>query len=138
METTLAIIKPDAVKKHAIGAITAMIESRGLKIIGAKMLQLSTEQAQAFYAVHNERPFFNDLVSFMCSGPVMVYALSGEQAITQYRDLMGATNPKEAKEGTIRAQFAESIDENSVHGSDAPETAQQEVAFFFTESELNR
>lgn len=131
IERTLSIIKPDAVGKRAIGAINSRFEQAGLKIVAAKMLHLSKEQAEEFYGVHKERPFFNDLVSFMISGPVMVQVLEGDNAIAKNRDIMGATNPSEAAAGTIRADFADSIDENAVHGSDAPETAAQEVAFFF-------
>lgn len=131
VEQTLSIIKPDAVAKNVIGQILSRFEAAGLKIVAAKMMHLSREQAEAFYAVHKERPFFNALVEFMISGPVMVQALEGESAILKNRDLMGATNPKEAAPGTIRADFADSIDANAVHGSDAPETAKQEIAFFF-------
>ncbi|MBS9781453.1 MAG: nucleoside-diphosphate kinase [Gammaproteobacteria bacterium] len=135
-ERTISIIKPDAVAKNVIGQIYDRFEKAGLKIVAAKMLQLSEEQAQGFYAVHKERPFFNDLVAFMTSGPVMVQVLEGENAIAKNREVMGATNPKEAAAGTIRADFADSIDENAVHGSDAPETAAQEIKFFFTDEEL--
>ncbi len=137
MQHTLAIIKPDAVKKQAIGGITGMIEKAGLTIVAAKMLHLTHEQASQFYAIHQARPFFNDLVNFMTSGPVMVYVLAGDNAIQRYRDLMGATNPSEAAAGTIRATYANSIDENAVHGSDAEETAANEVPFFFSPSELH-
>ncbi len=130
-EQTLSIIKPDAVKKHCIGKIYARFEENGLYISKACMMQLSQAQAESFYAVHKERPFFNDLVAFMISGPVMVQVLSGENAILKNREIMGATNPAEAAPGTIRADFASSIDENAVHGSDAPETAAEEIAFFF-------
>lgn len=133
IETTLSIIKPDAVKKQVIGQILDRFERAGLKIVAAKMMHLSRNQAEAFYAVHRDRPFFNDLVAFMTSGPVMVQALEGENAIMKNRELMGATNPAEAEAGTIRADFAESIDANAVHGSDGPDTAKQEVAFFFAE-----
>ena len=136
IERTFSIVKPDAVGKNHIGEIYARFEKAGLKIIAAKMVQLTREQAEGFYAVHKERPFFNDLVSFMISGPVMVQALEGEGAILKNREVMGATNPKEADAGTIRADFAESIDENAVHGSDAPETAAEEIAYFFSENEL--
>ncbi len=136
IERTLSIIKPDAVAKNHIGEIYSCFEKGGLKIVAARMMQLSQEQAEGFYAVHKERPFFNDLVSFMISGPVMVQALEGENAILKHRELMGATNPAEAAEGTIRARFASSIDENAVHGSDAVETAQNEIAFFFEPSDL--
>lgn len=135
-ERTISIIKPDAVAKNVIGQIYDRFEKAGLKIVAAKMLQLSEEQAQGFYAVHKERPFYNDLVAFMTSGPVMVQVLEGENAIAKNREVMGATNPAEAAAGTIRADFASSIDENAVHGSDAPETAAQEIDFFFTKAEL--
>ena len=131
IERTLSIIKPDAVAKNVIGKIYSRFEDNGLRIIAARMLHLSREQAESFYAVHRERPFYNDLVEFMTSGPVMIQVLEGESAIAKNRELMGATNPKEAAPGTIRADFAESIDANAVHGSDAPETAAVEVAFFF-------
>ena len=131
IETTLSIIKPDAVAKNVIGQIYARFESAGLKIVAAKLVQLSRADAEAFYAVHKARPFFNDLVNFMISGPVMIQALQGEGAILKNRDLMGATDPKKAEKGTIRADFADSIDANAVHGSDAAETAAVEVAFFF-------
>ncbi|GIX25106.1 MULTISPECIES: nucleoside-diphosphate kinase [Caldimonas] len=131
IERTLSIIKPDAVAKNVIGQILSRFESAGLKIVAAKMVHLSRAQAEAFYAVHKERPFFKDLVEFMISGPVMVQVLEGENAIAKNRELMGATDPKKAAKGTIRADFAESIDANAVHGSDAPETAAAEVAFFF-------
>ncbi|MCF6323370.1 MAG: nucleoside-diphosphate kinase [Gammaproteobacteria bacterium] len=136
IERTLSIIKPDAVAKNHIGDIYSIFEKGGLKIVAARMMQLTREQAEGFYAVHNERPFFNDLVSFMISGPVMVQVLEGENAILKHRDLMGATNPAEAAEGTIRQRFASSIDENAVHGSDAAETAQSEIAFFFEPGDL--
>lgn len=136
VERTLSIIKPDAVAKNAIGQIIARFEKSGLRVAGAKMLHLSKHQAEQFYAVHKERPFFNALVSFMSSGPVFVQVLEGENAIAKNREIMGATNPKDAAPGTIRADFAESIDHNAVHGSDAPETAQQEVAFFFKPEEI--
>ena len=131
IERTLSIIKPDAVAKNVIGQIYARFEAAGLKIVAARMMQLSRAQAEAFYAVHKERPFFNDLVGFMISGPVMVQALEGENAVLKNRDLMGATDPKKAAPGTIRADFADSIDANAVHGSDAADTAAVEVAFFF-------
>ncbi|KTD17174.1 nucleoside-diphosphate kinase [Legionella jordanis] len=130
-ELTLSIIKPDAVAKSVIGQIYSRFENAGLKVVAAKMVHLSRAEAEGFYAVHKERPFFNDLVSFMISGPVMIQVLQGENAIAKNRDLMGATNPKEAAPGTIRADFAESIDANAVHGSDSAETAAQEIAFFF-------
>jgi nucleoside-diphosphate kinase len=131
VERTLSIIKPDAVAKNVIGQIYARFEGAGLKIVAARMTHLSEAQAQAFYAVHKERPFFGDLVKFMISGPVMVQVLEGEGAIAKNRDLMGATDPKKAAKGTIRADFADSIDANAVHGSDAAETARNEIAFFF-------
>ena len=131
IERTLSIIKPDAVAKNVIGQIYARFEAAGLKIVAARMAHLSRLEAEQFYAVHKERPFFNDLVEFMISGPVFVQVLEGENAIAKNRELMGATNPKEAAPGTIRADFAESIDANAVHGSDAPETAAVEIAYFF-------
>jgi len=131
VERTLSIIKPDAVAKNVIGEIYNRFEKAGLQIIAAKMVQLSREQAEGFYAVHKGRPFFNDLVSFMISGPVMIQCLEGENAIALNRELMGATNPKDAEAGTIRADFADSIDANAVHGSDAPETAAEEIAYYF-------
>ena len=135
-QRTLSIIKPDAVAKNVIGEIESRFEKGGLKIVAAKMLQLSEEKAGGFYAEHKERPFFKDLVGFMTSGPVIVQVLEGEDAIAKNRDLMGATNPKEADPGTIRADFAESIDANAVHGSDSPETARNEIDFFFKPDEL--
>ncbi len=131
VERTLSIIKPDAVAKNVIGQIYARFESAGLKIVAARMTQLSEREAQGFYAVHRERPFFRDLVKFMASGPVMVQVLEGDNAIARNRDLMGATDPKKAAQGTIRADFADSIDANAVHGSDAPDTARTEIAYFF-------
>jgi nucleoside-diphosphate kinase len=131
LERTLSIIKPDAVAKNVIGQIYSRFEAAGLKIVAAKMAHLSRGEAEAFYAVHKARPFFNDLVTFMISGPVMIQALEGDNAILKNRDLMGATDPKKAEKGTIRADFADSIDANAVHGSDAPETAAVEIAFFF-------
>jgi len=131
IERTLSIIKPDAVAKNVIGQIYSRFEQAGLRIIAARMMHLSRAEAEAFYAVHRERPFFKDLVDFMISGPVMVQVLEGESAISKNRDLMGATDPRKADPGTIRADFADSIDANAVHGSDAAETAQVEVAFFF-------
>jgi nucleoside-diphosphate kinase len=131
IERTLSIIKPDAVAKNVIGQIYSRFEGAGLKVIAARMTWLSEQEAGQFYAVHKERPFFKDLVQFMTSGPVMIQALEGENAIAKNRELMGATDPKKADKGTIRADFAESIDANAVHGSDAPETAAVEVAFFF-------
>lgn len=131
IERTLSIIKPDAVAKNVIGQIYARFEAAGLKIVASKMAHLSRGEAEAFYAVHKERPFFKDLVDFMISGPVFVQVLEGENAILTNRDLMGATDPKKAEKGTIRADFAESIDANAVHGSDAAETAAVEIAYFF-------
>ena len=131
IECTLSIIKPDAVAKNVIGQIYARFEAAGLKVVAARMAHLSQGEAEAFYAVHKERPFFKDLVSFMISGPVMIQALEGEGAVLKNRDLMGATDPKKADAGTIRADFADSIDANAVHGSDAVETAKEEIAFFF-------
>lgn len=136
LERTISIIKPDAVGKNVIGEIYARFEKAGLQIVAAKMKQLSQADAEGFYAVHKDRPFFNDLVSFMISGPVMIQVLEGEDAISKNREIMGATNPKEAAPGTIRADFAESIDENAVHGSDAPETAKEEIAYFFSDEEV--
>jgi nucleoside-diphosphate kinase len=131
IERTLSIIKPDAVAKNVIGQIYTRFESAGLKVIAARMIHLSRAEAEGFYAVHSARPFFKDLVDFMISGPVMVQALEGEGAIAKNRDLMGATDPKKAEKGTIRADFADSIDANAVHGSDAAETAQVEIGYFF-------
>ena len=131
IERTLSIIKPDAVAKNVIGQIYARFEAAGLKVVAAKMVHLSQGEAEAFYGVHKARPFFKDLVSFMISGPVMIQALVGEGAVLKNRDLMGATDPKKADAGTIRADFADSIDANAVHGSDAVETAKEEIAFFF-------
>lgn len=133
VERTISIIKPDAVAKNVIGEIYSRFEKAGLKVVAARMEQLSREKAEGFYAVHKERPFFNDLVSFMISGPVMIQVLEGEDAIAKNRDLMGATNPKDAAPGTIRADFAVSIDENAVHGSDGADTAKAEIEFFFPE-----
>ena len=133
VERTLSIIKPDAVAKNIIGEIYSRFERNGLKIVASRMLRLSQGDAEGFYAVHRERPFFNDLVKFMISGPVVVQVLEGEDAIRKNRDLMGATDPRKAEKGTIRADFAESIDANAVHGSDAPETAAVEIAYFFPE-----
>jgi nucleoside-diphosphate kinase len=135
-EYTLSIIKPDAVAKNAVGEIMSRFEKNGLKVVAARMMHLSTEQAGNFYAVHRERPFYGDLVKFMTSGPVVVQVLAGENAIAKNRELMGATNPKEAAPGTIRADFADSIDANAVHGSDGSETAAQEIAFFFGTDEI--
>src|ERR1700704_6171847 len=131
VERTLSIIKPDAVAKNVIGQIYSRFENKGLKIVAARMLRLSRVEAEGFYAVHRQRPFFNDLVNFMISGPVMVQVLEGERAIQENRDLMGATDPNKAAVGTLRADFADSIDANAVHGSDAPETAAVEVAYYF-------
>ena len=136
VERTLSIVKPDAVSKNQIGEIYRRFEDAGLRIVAARMVHLSKAQAEAFYAVHSERPFYKDLVNFMISGPVMVQVLEGEDAIAKNREVMGATNPKEAGKGTIRGDLAESIDENAVHGSDAPETAREEIAFFFSRMEL--
>ena len=136
VERTLSIIKPDAVAKNVIGKIYSRFESNGLKVIAAKMKWLSKTEAEGFYAVHKERPFFNDLVAFMISGPVMIQVLEGEGAIAKNRELMGATDPKKAAPGTIRADFAQSIDANAVHGSDGPDTAKVEVAYFFPEMEV--
>ena len=136
VERTLSIIKPDAVKKNAIGQILARFEGAGLKVVAARMKHLSRTEAEGFYAVHRERPFFRDLVEFMISGPVLVQVLEGENAIAKNRDLMGATDPKKAAKGTIRADFAASIDANAVHGSDAPETARFEIGYFFPASEV--
>ncbi len=136
VERTLSIIKPDAVAKNVIGQINARFEGAGLRIVAARMMQLSPAQAEGFYAVHRERPFFRDLVDFMTSGPVMVQVLEGENAIVRNRELMGATDPKKAEKGTIRADFAESIDANAVHGSDGPDTARTEVAYFFPSCEI--
>jgi nucleoside-diphosphate kinase len=136
LERTLSIIKPDAVKKNVIGKILARFEQAGLRVIAARMMHLSRAEAEGFYAVHRERPFFRDLVEFMISGPVMVQVLEGEDAIARNRDLMGATDPKKAAKGTIRADFAASIDANAVHGSDAPDTARTEIAYFFPACEV--
>jgi len=131
VEQTLSIIKPDGVQKNLIGEIYSRFEKAGLEIVAARMMHLTTDQAQGFYAVHKERPFFNDLVSYMTSGPVMVQALQGDDAIAKNREIMGATNPADAEPGSIRADYAESIEENIVHGSDGPDTAAVEIAFFF-------
>jgi len=135
-EQTLSIIKPDAVGKNLIGAIISRFEQAGLKVVAAKMRHLSKSDAEGFYAVHKERPFFHDLVTFMTSGPVLVMILEGENAISKNRDIMGATNPAEASPGTIRAEFANNIEENAVHGSDAPETARFEIDYFFQPEEI--
>jgi nucleoside-diphosphate kinase len=136
IERTFSIIKPDAVAKNIIGEIYSRFEKNGLKVIAAKMLHLSQEQAEGFYAEHKERGFFKDLVAFMVSGPVIMQVLEGENAVLKHREIMGATNPKEAAPGTIRADFADSIDENAVHGSDALATAEREIAYFFSNDEL--
>ncbi|MEO6065807.1 MAG: nucleoside-diphosphate kinase [Lysobacterales bacterium] len=136
VERTLSIIKPDAVAKNVIGQIYSRFEQAGLKVIGAKMRKLTRGDAEGFYAVHRERPFFAPLVEFMTSGPVMIQVLEGDNAVSRHRDLLGATNPKDAAPGTIRADFAESIDANAVHGSDAVETARGEIDYFFTAQEL--
>ncbi len=136
IERTLSIIKPDGVARNLIGEIYARFEKAGLRIVAARMLHLTRAQAEGFYAVHRERPFFNDLVEFMISGPVMVQVLEGENAIAKNRELMGATNPAEAAPGTIRADFARTVDENIVHGSDGPDTARQEIAYFFAEIDI--
>lgn len=136
IERTLSIIKPDAVAKNVIGEIISRFEKAGLQVVAAKMLQLSQEQAEGFYAEHKERPFFGDLVGFMTSGPVVVQVLEGENAIAKNRELMGATNPQEAAAGTIRADFAQSIDANAVHGSDSTTSAAREVAYFFNNEEI--
>ncbi len=136
IERTFSIIKPDAVAKNVVGEIVSRFEKGGLKVVASKMLHLDEAKAGGFYAVHKERPFYKDLVEFMISGPVIVQVLEGENAISKNRELMGATNPAEAAPGTIRADFAKTVDENAVHGSDAPETAKEEIAFFFTDNEL--
>jgi nucleoside-diphosphate kinase len=136
VERTLSIVKPDGVAKNLVGEVYRRFEKAGLKIVAAKMLKLRQDQAEGFYAVHKARPFYGDLVRYMTSGPVMVQVLEGENAIRLNRDIMGATNPKQAAPGTIRADFAASIEENVVHGSDGPETAKNEIAFFFSEAEL--
>tara|TARA_R110002110_G_scaffold284986_1_gene499133 strand:+ start:111920 stop:112342 length:423 start_codon:yes stop_codon:yes gene_type:complete len=136
LERTFSIIKPDATKRNLTGKIIAKFEEAGLRVVAQRRIQLSREQAEEFYGVHRERPFFNDLVAFMTSGPVVVQVLEGENAVARNREIMGATNPDDAAEGTIRKEFAESIEANSVHGSDAPETAAEEIAFFFKENEI--
>lgn len=136
VERTISIIKPDAVAKNVIGDIYSRFEKAGLQVVASRMLHLSQQQAEGFYAEHKERPFFGALVSFMTSGPVMVQVLEGEGAVLKNRDLMGATNPADAEAGTIRADFAESIDENAVHGSDSTDSAAREIAYFFTEDQL--
>ena len=136
VERTLSIIKPDATRRNITGKVIDRLEQAGLRVIAQRRIQLTRERAEAFYDVHRERPFFNDLVAFMTSGPVVVQALEGEDAIARNREVMGATNPAEAAEGTIRKDFAESIEANSVHGSDGPDTAAQEIAFFFSDDEI--
>ena len=136
IERTLSIVKPDAVGKNAIGAIYDRFEKAGLRIVAARMMQLTRGQAEGFYAVHKGRPFFNDLVAFMSSGPVMIQVLEGENAIAKNREVMGATNPKAAAAGTVRADFAASIDENAVHGSDGPDTAHAEISYFFADTDI--
>src|SRR5687768_8929497 len=136
VERTFSIIKPDATARNLTGAINAMIEQAGLRIVAQKRVRITREQAEGFYAVHRERPFFRELVDFMISGPVVVQVLEGENAVAKNREVMGATNPKDAAPGTIRAEFARSIGENSVHGSDAPETAKEEIRFFFRDEEI--
>jgi nucleoside-diphosphate kinase len=135
-ERTFSIIKPDATKRNITGKIIAKFEEAGLRVVAQRRIRLSKDQAESFYGVHRERPFFNDLVAFMTSGPVVVQVLEGENAVARNREIMGATNPADADEGTIRKEFAESIEANSVHGSDAPETAAEEIAFFFEEVEI--
>lgn len=136
VQRTLSIIKPDAVARNLVGGLCARFEQAGLSIVAARMMHLTREQAEGFYAVHRERPFFKDLVEFMCSAPILVLVLEGEEAIRKNREIMGATNPAEALAGTIRHDYAETIDANAVHGSDGPETAQQEINFFFTQDEI--
>jgi nucleoside-diphosphate kinase len=136
IERTFSIIKPDATRRNITGKVLSYIEAAGLRVIAQKRIHMTKEQAEGFYAVHKDRPFFNDLVSFMISGPVVVQALEGENAIAKYREVMGATNPANAAPGTIRKDFAESIEANSVHGTDAPETAKEEIAYFFTDAEI--
>jgi nucleoside-diphosphate kinase len=135
-ERTFSIVKPDATKRNITGKVIAKLEEGGLRVVASKRIQMSQTQAEGFYGVHKERPFFNDLVSFMTSGPVIVQVLEGENAIARNREIMGATNPSDAAEGTIRKEFAESIEANTVHGSDAPETAAEEIKFFFSDNEL--
>jgi len=136
LERTFSIIKPDATRRNLTGKIIAKFEDAGLRVVASKRIHMSKDQAESFYGVHKERPFFNDLVAFMISGPVVVQVLEGEDAIAKNREVMGATNPADAEEGTIRKEFAESIEANSVHGSDAPETAAEEIAFFFSDDEI--
>jgi nucleoside-diphosphate kinase len=136
MERTLSIIKPDAVAKHGIGKVLARIEAGGLRVVAGRFLQLTRKQAEAFYAVHKERPFYGDLCTFMTSGPVFVSVLEGENAITRYREVLGATDPAKAAPGTVRKDFGSDVEKNAAHGSDGPETARQEIAFFFAGTEL--
>ena len=136
VERTLSIIKPDATRRNITGKIIAKFEEAGLRVVAQRRIKMTTEQAESFYGVHRERPFFNDLVAFMTSGPVVVQVLEGENAVARNREVMGATNPADAADGTIRKEFAESIEANSVHGSDAPETAAEEIAFFFKDEEV--
>ena len=136
VERTFSIIKPDAVKKNVIGQITAKLEGAGLRVLASKMVRLTDAQAKAFYAVHKERPFYNDLVKFMTEGPVVVQVLEGENAVAKNREVMGATNPEKANPGTIRKEFATNIERNAVHGSDGPDTAREEIAFFFSTADL--
>ena len=136
IERTLSIIKPDATRRNITGKIIAMLEAAGLRVVASRRLKLSRDQAEAFYAVHKERPFYNDLCDFMTSAPVVVQVLEGEDAINKNREVMGATNPADAAPGTIRAEFAENVEANSVHGSDGPETAAQEIRFFFSDTEI--
>ena len=136
LERTFSIIKPDATRRNLTGAVTQKLEEGGLRVVASKRIQMSQAQAEGFYAVHKERPFFNDLVAFMTSGPVVVQVLEGENAIARNREVMGATNPEEAAEGTIRKLYAENIEANSVHGSDAPETAAEEIKYFFSDDEI--
>src|SRR5829696_3262634 len=136
VERTFSILKPDATKRNLTGAVNAVIEGSGLRVVAQKRVRMTREHAETFYAVHRERPFYGELVEFMISGPVVVQVLEGENAVAKNREVMGATNPKDAAPGTIRKEFARSLGENSVHGSDAPETAKQEIAFFFKENEI--
>jgi len=136
LERTFSIIKPDATRRNITGKVITKLEDGGLRVIASKRIHMTREQAEGFYSVHKERPFFGELVDFMMSGPVVVQVLEGENAVARNREIMGATNPAEAEAGTIRAEYAESIGENSVHGSDAPETAKEEIAFFFTDAEI--
>ncbi len=136
LERTFSIIKPDATRRNLTGKVVAKLEEGGLRVVASKRIHMTREQAEGFYAVHKERPFFGELVDFMISGPVVVQVLEGENAIARNREIMGATNPAEAEAGTIRAEFAESIGENTVHGSDGPDTAKEEIAFFFSDDEI--